>query len=115
MTEIYEIVMEQGRLDFRQSEKKYPEREFFEGQTAQLLTLGWKGFCVFGDPELLSCRVYRHVDQSGAVFVMSAGEPLFMAHTDSNLTFSQACGHFAKLVCDSRYAEDIWKETEDEE
>lgn len=113
MSEVYNIIYQAGKLDFLPSERKFPEENPGMQAAEALLEQGWIAFCHFGDPELMHCSVYRKRNTPGGIFIMKALDNLFMAHTDSNLVFSMACGHFAALVADIRYGTDIWEEAED--
>lgn len=112
MREIYKLTCQAGKLDFIPSEQKLPKKDSGQSLNDALLEDGWIAFCHLGDPELMHCSIYRKSNTSGGIFVMQALDPLFIAHTDSNLVFSLACGHFAKLVSDMRYGTDIWEEME---
>lgn len=112
MLENYKIIYQNGKIEFFPSNEKIVEIAAIPELNENLLRAGWISFSRLGDPELLSCSVYRKKDMAGGVFVMQSLEALFIAKADSNLEFSLACGHFAKLVENVRYASDIWEEME---
>ncbi len=103
---------ENGRTTFTRSDSDIHGAASLSDLNLTLLNDGWISFSRLGDPELLACHVYRKTDVPGGLFVMQAQSPLFIAHTDSNLVFSLACGYFAKIVENTRYAADIWEEME---
>lgn len=113
MTEIYEVTMENGKLVFSPSSRKFPLEKMAKDLSATLLPYGYLGFCNMGNPDLLECRAYRADGRPGGLFIMLAESILFIAHTESQLVFTRLCGHFASQVADVLHASDIWEDFND--
>ena len=70
-----------------------------------------------GDPELAYCTAFRNPDGPGGVVLMAAGaaEPLFYVICNTNLDLMAAASHFASMVSNIRYGQDIFDGLEDDD
>lgn len=109
MRENYVLVVKGGQLDFASA-----ERDFLDELNASLGFLDGEGpICRMGDPELMSCSVYRAGQEVGGVFVVfDANGPLFAAQALTGLTYGMGMGFFGKMVAEARYGVDIYESGE---
>ncbi len=70
-----------------------------------------------GDPELAYCTAFRDAVGAGGVVLVAAGsaEPLFYVICNNNLDLIAAASHFASMVSNIRYGQDIFDGLEDED
>ena len=86
-------------------------------QAAETDNFEWmEPFMAAGDTELVYTNVFRQPQNPGGIVVVSAmDEVLFCAIANTNLDLVAAASHFASMVSNIRYGQDIFENIEGEE
>ena len=73
--------------------------------------------CGAGDTELAYTTTFRNPEGPGGVIVVGSGssEPLFYVICNTNLDLLAAASHFAGMVSNIRYGQDIFEGVDDED
>ena len=85
-------------------------------QAAETDNFEWmEPFMAAGDTELVYTNVFRQPQNPGGIVVVSAmDEVLFCAIANTNLDLVAAASHFASMVSNIRYGQDIFENIEGE-